>query len=277
MIFEDAYKKWITDKINTELRAINNRLTVKSHMDISYKPLMESDTQVALLLQGGNAARSESIGVDKNVMPLSISLVCKNDYTAQVRNAVENVQRVCNAVPMTLQYSDGADGTVQSVGMINVFNTPYLMEETDWKSKNATIKASFLQMSVTVIYGQNAYISPPKTYINIDGTDYEIKHIIDTNLAYAPVYDEYQASGSTTMWRNLIAHTSAFSFTVQKVVGDSLQSLFEQEIMHASHPLSEAAELKLTVDNLTITITKIGQIVETFAGNDAAYNITLAR
>lgn len=273
MVFEQAYGAWLVKELNTAVRKINDNLICKLHDEIGYKPLADNADQIAVVVSGGNAVRSAVSGLDQNVLPLTVTVVCKEEYSTPVRNAIDGVQKAFNAVPMTLTYFDAVTGGQSSTSVKSVFTTPFTFVQTDYKTEKETIKAAFLSFSATVFYGETAVVKPVSATLKIGGEIYEIKHIADYNMSATPAYESYLAQGAERAGQCMLSRTNAFSFTVFKTAGDELQEVFEQELFCAEGGLA-GKELFLNFGGELFGITTY-QLTESYVNNAASYNLLL--
>ena len=279
MIFENAYGEWIKTQLNQRIQSIQSDAVVKLSQDVNYNPLYSNPNTIVLIVNGGNASRSAVQGINQNVMPLSLMLLCREEYKLAVRNAMDNLQEEFNAVPMELNYLDNVTGDEYVVNTKSIFNTPMVLDERDHPTKKETIKITVLQMTASVIYGKNAYIHPLKFLIDISGIQYPITHIADYNMASSPAQDEFQTQGNQYIQRNDLAQCSTFSFTIYRVSNDSLQEVFENELLCSEGGLrGEAISLCVRVEYgvYYIPITKYS-LVESYVNNASAYTLTLGR
>ena len=283
MIFEDAYGDWIKNLLNQAIRKVKPNAVVELHKEVAYKPLYVNPNAVALIINGGNAARSTVKGMDQNVMPISITLICREDYKNSVRNAMDYLQENYNALPMEMKYLDNVTGDEFKVKTKSTFNTPFVLDERDYTTKHETIKAAILQMSASVTYGKNAYIHPISFKISVDGAVYPIDHIASYNMASTPSYDEFQSQGETFIERNDLAHCAAYSFTLYRVNETGFQEILDNEVLCRTNGLRGKKLKLLAYTNSTgsyyyqeIDITKY-TLVEAYVNNASAYTLTLGR
>ena len=150
MIFENAYGEWIKTQLNQRIQSIQSDAVVKLSQDVNYNPLYSNPNTIVLIVNGGNASRSAVQGINQNVMPLSIMLLCREEYKLAVRNAMDNLQEEFNAVPMELNYLDNVTGDEYVVNTKSIFNTPMVLDERDHPTKKETIK--FHQNEISKIF-----------------------------------------------------------------------------------------------------------------------------
>lgn len=155
MIFEQAYGAWLVKEMNRRIRKFDEDLICKRYDDVAYKPLAGDPNSVAVIVTGGNAQRSSVRGLDYNVLPLSVMVMCREQCSTVVRNAIDAIQEEYNAVPLILDYYDSAvaaesrsakDNYESNVrtNVKSTFTTPFMLLENDYKTTNETIKACFI-------------------------------------------------------------------------------------------------------------------------------------
>jgi len=278
MIFEQAYGKQLTAGINGRIQRINENLICKLYDEIGYKPLQNNADEIALVISGGNASRSAVKGQDQNVLPLTVTIVCKEIYSGVVRNAVDDFQRDFNAVPLVLEYYDNVTKRTAVANYKAVYTTPLVFTHSDYATRNETIKAAFISFSASVIYGQTAVIEPTVAKLVIDGKEYEIDHIADCNMASMPSYEAYLPQGAERMRQADLSAVNAFSYTLYKVAGDELQKIFDNELeCHGGGLHGKELSLRLYDDDGVKAETKIStyQLNYHYVNNAAAYVLTL--
>lgn len=277
MIFEQAYGQWLVRELNSKLQEIDDSLFCKLFDEIGYKPLYNEPDTIAVVISGGNASRSSVAGQDQNILPLSVTVICKEIYSTSVRNAIDLMQKEFNAVPIVLHYydrpisADAADQT-RSIKVKSVFSTPFVFNSSDYKTQSETIKAVFIPFSASVSYGETAFINPDSVSLKIGETTYEINHIADYNKAAQPAYDSYQGQGKERLDQVQLTITHSFAYTIYKVEGDALQEIFETEL-NCRDGLN-GKEIAVILDGKEIRIST-WSLVESYANNAAAYTLTL--
>ena len=278
MIFEQKLGEWLAQEINARLQLVDKRLTCKRYDEESFKPLHANTEEVAMLVSGGNATRARVAGLDQNVLPLAVTIVCKAEYSTTVRNAIEAVQRTYNAKPFTLTYYDAVKAGNLTTYVKAIFTTPFSIDKSDYRTKNATIKATFASFSATVSYGETAVIDPVPVKLTLkQGTSEEtfvIEHIADYNFAAIPAYETFLAQGEERAGQCQLSRTNSFSYTVYKTAGDPLQEIFERELHGLADGLA-GKKLFLTFDEEAPLEISTYQLVESYKDNAAAYVLTL--
>lgn len=282
MTFDQAYKEWITDELNEKLHKINENVNVKSFEDSAYHVLYRNPNAVCLILNGGNATHSAVEGVDQNVMPCTISIVCKSEYKTAVLNAMNAVQAEYNAVQVSLSYYDQITKEEKAVICKSTFNTPFEIDERDTHTKNGTVKAVYLQMSVSVIYGENAVVSPDTFELLVydESGDtcvkYPISHIESYNLAAQPSYDEFVAQGEDRTSRRTITRNNTYNFSIFKVEGDALNGVLKSEIENGTGLSGRRIVLRIvSKEKIVENDITFFSLAESYVNHAAAYNLTL--
>lgn len=282
MTFDQAYKEWLTGELNEKLHEINENMNVKSFEDSAYHVLYRNPNAVCLIMNGGNASHSSVDGVDQSVMPCTVFIVCRSEYKTAVLNAMNAVQKEYNAVKMSLSYYDQVAKIESAVSCKSTFNTPFELDEHDTPTKNGTVKAVYLQMSASIVYGENAFISPDTFYLLIrrdttSGYDiYPIAHIESYNFAAQPSYDEFVSQGNDRTHRNILTRNNTYNFSIYKVEGDPLQEIFRDEIAKGTG--LSGCEIVFRHDSdggNAINYVTFFSLTESYANNAAAYNLTL--
>lgn len=283
MIFENAYGDWIKSILNRNIQEIKPEAVVKLYQDVSYKPLYSNPDTIALIVNGGNATRSSVSGLDQNIMPISITILCREEFKIAVRNAMDYLQDNYNALAMELSYLDNVTNDTYRVKTKSIFNTPMVLDERDHPTKSETIKITVMQMTASVIYGKNAYIHPLSFKLRIDYTTYAINHIASYTMGSAPAYDEYQAQGEAFITRYDLAQCLAYSFTLYRVNETGLQEIFDNELLCRSDGLRGRKITLLAYTDPSdsayyqeIEITKYN-LAEAYVNNSSAYSLTLGR
>lgn len=273
MVFEQAYGEWLTRELNTAIRSINANLVCKQYDEVGYKPLVKNPDEIAVVISGGNAARSTVEGLDQNVLPLSVTVICKEQYSTSARNAIDYVQKEYNAVPLQLTYYDGVSDNPLSTKVKAVFATPFVFSHSDYKTKNETIKAVFISFSASVFYGETAIVHPTSFVLKFGGEAYEIGHISEYHMSAIPAYDSYVPQGSERAGQCCLSRANTFQFVLFKVEGDELQQIFENELRCKENGLAgETLVLNIEAEDIKMTTY---QLTESYANNVASYNLVL--
>lgn len=267
MIFEQEYSKWLTFQLNQKVQEKYPALVCKAYDELSYKPLAHNVEEVAVVVSGGNAQRSPVPGLDQNTLPVSVMVICKEEYSMLVRGAIDAVQQAFNCVVVNI---GGADTK-------SVFVSPFILDESDFRTDRATVKVSYIPFSATVVYGTTAFVSPPSVSLIVGEESYPILFIASYNCSASPSYDPYLPQGEDRMKQVAIAKANAYSFTVLRRAGDELQALFEKELRCKDALWGKV--LMLQFDDETPVPVRIPvetyQLTESYANNAAAYTLTL--
>lgn len=285
MIFEQAYGAWLVKEMNRRIRKFDEDLICKRYDDVAYKPLAGDPNSVAVIVTGGNAQRSSVRGLDYNVLPLSVMVMCREQCSTAVRNAIDAIQEEYNAVPLILDYYDSAvaaesrsakDNYESNVrtNVKSTFTTPFMLLENDYKTTNETIKACFISFSASVTYGKSAIVEAPTSALLIDGKEYAIEHILAYTFSVQPSYDTSLPQGSELARQTKLSRANAYSFTVSKTAGDELQEIFYNEIMRLDGGLA-GRTLKAKIGNNTINVQTYDLTEAYTGGNAAAYTLVL--
>lgn len=275
MTFEEEYGAWLVRAINEKLKNINGKLC-KQYDEVSFKPLKRNPDEIAIIISGGNATRSSVEGLDQNVLPLTITVLCKAEYSSAVRAAINAVQRTFNAVPTQFQYLDVAESEDEIVQQVKtVFSTPYVFDEVDFPTSKETVKACFISFSATVYYGQTAIVSPSIFTLVVGGEKYLINHVQSYNNAAMPAYDTFLPQGEKRAGQSFVSKSNSWSLTILKVQADSLQKLFDEELNPNKGDGFGEQSLALIRDGEEQVEIRSWQLVESYVDNAAAYVLTL--
>ncbi len=274
MTFEREYGKWLVGSLNKKTVELCG-VTCKQYDDVAFKPLRKKTEQVAVIINGGGAARSAVLGMDQNNATFSVVLLCHNVYKNFALAAIESVQKEFNAKVCQFAYNDGAEQITQSVK--SVFFTPVVLDESDYPTdtENGTIKAVFMMFNVAVAYGTTAVITPSEFTLKIDGKGYKIERLIQYNCASQPTYDVFLAQGDPRAKKNVLSANNAYVFTIAKSEGGAwggLQGWLHDEINAQSGLYGKT--LVLSRDGVDIPIREY-QLTESYVDNAAAYVLTL--
>lgn len=279
MTFEDAYGRWLVSQINDRTVKVYG-LTCRQYNELSYKPLSKNPNEIALVISGGGAARSTVLGQDQNSGTFSVIVLCQKKYLEQVQAAISYVQKQYNAVPLELEYygdredfNDNDNPLFASVK--SVFFTPIVLDAQDYPTDEfGTLKAVFLQFTVTVLYGTTAVVSPAVYTLSIDGVDYAVNHVATYDIASIPAYDSFLAQGEERNTQIAISKNNSYAITIYKTSAkDDLQAILENEAYGQENGLW-GRTLILIKDNLSIPI-QTYQLTESYVDNAAAFVLTL--
>ena len=279
MIFEEIYGKWLVLQLNNRVNSVLGK-TCKQYDEVSFKPLKKNPDEIAVVIEGGGAARSSVQGQDQNSVSLNVTLLCKKDYAKKVRGCIDLVQSEYNAKPLILTYDNEEGQTVNQTAK-SVFYTPITIESNDFTTDKGTIKIVILSFTVTVIYGSTAVVSPDTFILSINGEEYEIKHISQYDRSSQPAYDTYLEKGKTRPTQNPISQSHAISFILVKVQGDEFQEdILESELDGEGYCLWGKNLVLYRIDSSTGSIKEIliksYSVTNTYVNNSAAYNIAFA-
>lgn len=273
MVFEQAYGHWLVNELNARIQNININLKCKFYDEMGYKPLYNEPDVIAVVVSGGNASRSVVRGQDQNVLPLTVTIICKSVYSSPVRNAIDCMQKDFNAVPLQLEYYDAVSENKITVNLKSIFTTPFVFDESDFATKRETIKATFIPFSASVSYGETAVVEPMSAQLKIDGETFEIGHIVDCNKSSMPSYEAYLPQGTERLYQAELSRASAFAFTLYKVDGDKFQDILDNELLCLEDGL-HGKELVLILGEQEIPV-KTYQLNDQYVNNAAAYCLTL--
>lgn len=273
MIFEQEYGAWLTQELNTAIRKINGNLVCRQYDEVGYKPLVKSPDEIAVVISGGNATRSSVAGLDQNVLPLSVTVICKEQYSTPVRNAIDSVQKQYNAVPLQRSYYDAVSDTNISTNIKAIFTTPFVFTHDDYKTERETIKAAFISFSASVFYGETAVVNPVPITLKIGGTVYQVEHIAEYHMTALPAYESYLPQGSERAKQCELSRTNTYNFLLYKVAGDDLQQIFENELLCEEGGLAgKTLALNFGAEDI---ITTTYELTEAYVNNSASYSLVL--
>ena len=125
MIFEKVYGKWFSQTLNDHVYKKNDNVTCRKYSEVSFKPLKKNANQVAVVVDGGGAVRSEYEGRDMNTMTLNVLLICRLENADIVAESVDEIQKEYNA--KIHQFFDGNDVVFSR----DIFTTPITIDAGD--------------------------------------------------------------------------------------------------------------------------------------------------
>lgn len=276
MIFEDVYGRWLVSEINNQTVSAFG-LKCRQYNEVSYKPLAKNPDEIALVISGGGAARSAVKGQDQNSGMFSVIVLCQKKYMENVQAAISYVQKKYNAVPLEMEYTNESADSVK-ISAKAVFFTPIVLDSQDYPTHEyGTLKAVFMQFTVTLLYGTTAVVSPVEYKLSVDGEDgpfYDIEHISSYDNASIPSYDTYLAQGDERNKQIAIARNNSWAITIYKTSEKSdLQTILENEV-YAQDGGLWGREIVLQKDGVKIPI-QTYQLTESYQNNAAAYVLTL--
>lgn len=273
MIFEEAYGQWLVLNLNAKIKAALGK-TCKRYDEVAFKPLRKDPDEIAVIINGGGAARSSVEGQDQNNLSLNVVMICKKTYAKTVRECVDSVQAEYNAKLVTLSYHDAAGNEV-SQRTKSVFFTPITIDSNDYPTDYGTVKATFLSFTVSVVYGLTAVSTPSTFELLIGGTVYPVNYIVQYNLSSQPAYDTYLAPGEIHSRQNAVSASNAWSFTIAKVADDPLQKIFTAELNAKEGEGLYGKSITLYRDGEYI-LTRGYNLTESYVNNAAAYLLVLS-
>lgn len=276
-MFELEYGKWITKQLNAILQEVNKiyhlDLVCKRYDEVAHKPSIGDLNEVAVIIYGGNATRSGVRGIDYNILPLSVLVLCWEEHSVLIRNVVDAMQEIFNAEEIELEYFDNLKKEKVTTYVKSVFTTAFPIDEVDYSTDTETKKACYISFSATVKYGKTAIVQPPDASLLIDGKEYAIEHVSDYTFPVSPSYDTSLPKGSECPRQTKLSRSNTYSFTVSKTVGDPLQEIFKNEIRRMDGGLV-GRTLKLKLDGTEIAI-QTYDLTEAYTNGAAAYTLVL--
>jgi hypothetical protein len=282
MTFEDAYGQWLVSEINDRTVKVYG-LTCRQYNELSYKPLSKNPNEIALVISGGGAARSTVRGQDQNSGTFSVIVLCQKKYLEQVQAAISYVQKQYNAVPLELEYYGDRDFNANDKPLFasvkSVFFTPIVLDAQDYPTDEfGTLKAVFLQFTVTVLYGTTAVVSPAVYTLSIDGVNYAVNHVATYDNASIPAYDSFLAQGEERNTQIAISKNNSYAITIYKTSAkDDLQAILENEAYGQENGLwGRELALVFTLDDKEVILPiQTYQLTESYVNNAAAFVLTL--
>lgn len=269
MTFEKEYGEFLTREINAKL---GDKIKCKQYDAVAYKAGVYDETEIALMFDGGNARRTNIAGLDKNVLPFSVTAICNEVYAINFIKAVNEVQKNINAVPLYLKCGNDNESNVY---LKSIFTTPFIMSTGDYATKTQTIKVAYIQFSATVTYGETAMVEPAEFSLVLDNVEYDINYLYTYDISTAYSYDTSLAQGNQFATNNKLAKTIAYIITVFKSQNDPLQTLFANELKNKEDNISDKT-IVLNYDGESIPITSF-KISESYTPDGSAYTIELGR
>lgn len=270
MTFEKIYGQWLVGELNALTVAKIGR-TCKQYDEVAYKALRRNPDSIAVIINGGGAARSSVQGLDQNNATFAILVLCKNDYAGSVVGLIDVLQRKYNAQLLELTFTDESGESITQ-RVRSIFFSPTVPQESDYQTDKGTIKAAFIYFTVSVSFGKTAVVTPPSYTLSIDGAPYEVKHVSREDVSSSPAYDTYLAQGDPRPQQRIISANNAYALTIIKVEGDDLQAVFENELSANNGLFGKT--LVLERDGAKIPI-RTYQLTRSYEDNAAAYVLTL--
>lgn len=178
---------------------------------------IKSETDIIMLLHGGNVTKSNIPNYDLSTMPVIVNFVVpllnKNEFLG-ILNKITLEQ---NGVVDSLNTSDSEEYGFKKLRYKIVYNTPFILGETqEIRCGNGTLKVCTIQWIMTAYYGSNAFLESPEFVLEIGGVDYPINYLMKYESAYAPAYDDYQKFGSSTRESNKLMNIRTYVFQIAK-------------------------------------------------------------
>lgn len=281
MTFEEAYGRWLVEEINAQTTS-KFKLKCRQYSELASKPLAKNPDEVAIMISGGGASRSAVEGRDQNNGNFSVLVLCQKKHMENVQAAISAVQKEYNAVAMEMTYIN-ASGVTATVLAKSVFFTPIVIDSQDYQTDDyGTMKAVFIQFSVTVLYGEDLAVVAPAEFALFkvkSASGWVIENILSYDRASIPSYDSYLAQGNDRNEQQLIAKNNSWSFTIYKTNKNrGLQELLEAELNPASADGLAGLQLELEVNengNRKYIPIKTYQLTESYVDNAAVYILTL--
>lgn len=272
MTFEKIYGQWLVGELNALTVAKIGR-TCKQYDEVAYKALRRNPDSIAVIINGGGAARSNVQGLDQNNATFAVLVICKNDYAESVIGLIDVLQRKYNAQPMLLTFTDESGEQITQRAR-SVFFSPTLPQESDYQTDKGTIKAAFIYFTISVSFGMTAVVEPSSYKLIIDTMQYDVNHISREDVSSSPAYDTYLAQGDSRPQQRIISANNAYALTIIKVEGDALQKVFEDELSAKRNEGLFGKSLVLERDGKLIPV-RTYQLTRTYEDNAAAYVLTL--
>jgi hypothetical protein len=283
MTFEEAYGRWLVEEINAQTTS-KFKLKCRQYSELASKPLAKNPDEIAIVISGGGASRSAVEGRDQNNGNFSVLVLCQKKHMENVQAAISAVQKEYNAVAMEMAYIN-ASGRTATVLAKSVFFTPIVIDSQDYQTDDyGTLKAVFIQFSVTVLYGEDLAVVVPEEFklgITIGSTAIytKIVNILSYDRASIPSYDSYLAQGNDRNEQQAISKNNSWSFTIYKQnKSTGLQAILEDELDSASNEglAGRSLALRITKNGEDIDIPiKTYQLTESYVDNAAVYILTL--
>lgn len=178
---------------------------------------IKSETDIIMLLHGGNVTKSNIPNYDLSTMPVIVNFVVpllnKNEFLG-ILNKITLEQ---NGVVDSLNTDISKDYGFEKLRYKIVYNTPFVLGETqEIRCGNGTLKVCTVQWIMTAYYGSNAFLEQPEFILEIGGVDYPINYLMKYESAYAPAYDDYQKFGSSTRESNKLMNIRTYVFQIAK-------------------------------------------------------------
>lgn len=287
MTFEEEYGRWLVGEINKRTKAMFG-LICRQYNELSFKPLAKNPDEIAIVINGGGASRSNVRGQDQNSGTFSVIAICQKKHMEKIKSAIEYVQRSYNAVPSLMSYKEGFDESdIVYLNVKSVFFTPIVLDAQDYPTEEyGTLKTVFMQFSVNILYGKTAVVEPELYVFEIDGVEYTAHHVASYDNASIPTYDSYMSQGEDRSKQVAVAKNNSWAFTLYKTSEENaLQTILENELYGRENGLwGRSVVLKKdmyynaetqAVDYAVKIPIQTFQLTESYVNNAAAYVLTL--
>ena len=243
----------------------------------------KSPDEIALVISGGGASRSSVEGRDQNNGNFSVLVLCQKKHAKNVQAAIAHVQQSYNATPLEMSYTTES-GENCIIHTKSVFFTPIVIDAQDYPTKeHGTLKAVFMQFTVTVLYGESAVVMPQAFELNFvggsEGFWHPIRNLLSYDVASIPTYDNYLSQGEDRAQQRMMTKNNSWAFTIYKKVEDNntINQRMENELSGFSPCLAESSivlRVHRGTDYKDIPI-QTYQLTESYADNAAVYILTL--
>lgn len=288
MIFEEVYGKWLCQELNLLVNEKDDKITCRKYGAVSFKPLKKNANQVAVVVDGGGALRSEYKGRDLNTMTLNVVLICRLENAGIVAEAVETFQQDYNATVMEF-----SNPTTYARA---IFTTPITVDAGDLQTEQeGSVKVVFKTFTASIVYGATAQVIPPvyalaepePFYLQIGGGELiPITNLLSYNAHSSPSCDTYLPQGQVQTKHTQLAKALGYSFTIVKVKeSDELQTIFENELYQ--DPMENPGGLYLFGTTLKLYIGEEGEgkvftagtydLTKQYAEGQIVYVLSLSR
>lgn len=274
--FEQVYKEKFKDQLE---KFIDKPLRVTN--DLNYRPLEDDPNEVAVIIRTGPGTRSSIAGYDLTSLTFYVDFIVAANAVQELLGALNNLTLYYNAVwdSVTIDiYNPSEDRNLATTFHFKpIFSTPFIQgNQFSLRTKQGTINAIAVNMSVTVGYASTAAVLPEQYKLRIDGKDYVINYDSRT-VVDSPVYKQTDEGGKIIKQR-LLSHVVTHTFVILRSAPgvDPLQDILVGNAYEQPANMLSGKTLKLIRGNKVIDI-QTYNITERYLNGASVLELTLTR
>lgn len=271
-VYKEKFKGQLEKFIDKPLRVTN---------DLNYRPLEDDPNEVAVIIRTGPGIRSSIASYDLTSLTFYVDFIVAANSVQELLGALNNLTLYYNAVwdSVTIDiYNPGQDRNITTTFHFKpIFSTPFIQgNQFSLRTKQGTINAISVNMSVTVGYASNAAVLPETYKLRIDGRDYVINYDSRT-VVDSPVYKQTDEGGKIIKQR-LLSHVVTYTFVILRSAPgvDPLQDILVGNAYEQPANMLSGNTLKLIRGNKVIDI-QTYNITERYLNGASVLELTLTR